>query len=73
VYVQDRLREHGAEVYRWLAEGAHLYVCGSIAMGQQVHRALLDLVARHGVLEQETALEYVEGLRQQGRYHRDLY
>jgi sulfite reductase (NADPH) flavoprotein alpha-component len=73
VYVQDRLREQGAELYRWLAEGAHLYVCGTIAMGQQVHRALLEVATSAGGLEPEAAWEYIEGLRQDGRYHRDLY
>ena len=47
VYVQHRLRERGAELYDWLQNGAHLYVCGAIAMGKDVHAALLDIVATH--------------------------
>lgn len=73
VYVQQRLREEAAELYRWLAEGAHLYVCGAIAMGQAVHAALLEVAARSGGLDPEAAEEFIEGLRSAGRYHRDLY
>jgi sulfite reductase (NADPH) flavoprotein alpha-component len=73
VYVQQRLREQAADVYRWLAEGAHLYVCGAIAMGQAVHQALLDVAAQGGGLNAEAAREFVDGLRGAGRYHRDLY
>lgn len=73
VYVQDRLREEAGELYRWLAEGAHLYVCGATRMGQAVHRTLLEVVVREGVMGEEAAREYVDNLLQEGRYHRDLY
>jgi sulfite reductase (NADPH) flavoprotein alpha-component len=73
VYVQQRLRAQAAELYRWLAEGAHLYVCGSTAMGQAVHQALLEVAAAGGGLNEEAASTFVDGLRGAGRYHRDLY
>ena len=73
VYVQDRLRERGAELYAWLQGGAHLYVCGSIAMGKDVHAALLDVVAAHNGGNAETAAEYLTSLQTQGRYARDVY
>lgn len=73
VYVQDRLRERGAELYDWLQSGAHLYVCGSIAMGKDVHAALLDVVAAHNGGNADTAAEYLTSLQTQGRYARDVY
>ena len=73
VYVQDRLRERGAELYAWLQDGAHLYVCGAIAMGKDVHAALLDVVAAHNGGDREAAAEYLTTLQAEGRYARDVY
>jgi sulfite reductase (NADPH) flavoprotein alpha-component len=74
IYVQDRLRERGRELYDWLENGAHLYVCGDATrMAKDVHAALVDLVAEHGGKEREQAAEYVDALQQQGRYARDVY
>lgn len=73
VYVQHRLQEQSAELYRWLQDGAHVYVCGATAMGQGVHRALLDAVTREAGLTEAATQEYIENLRREGRYHRDLY
>ncbi|MFC4820864.1 assimilatory sulfite reductase (NADPH) flavoprotein subunit [Dokdonella ginsengisoli] len=74
IYVQDRLRERGRELYDWLENGAHLYVCGDATrMAKDVHAALVDLVAEHGGREREQAVEYVDALQQQGRYARDVY
>ncbi len=73
-YVQDRLREHGAEVYAWLKGGAHLYVCGdSSHMAKDVHAALGALVAEHGQLSADAARAWLDELLQQGRYARDVY
>jgi sulfite reductase (NADPH) flavoprotein alpha-component len=48
-YVQDRMREVGSELWRWLAEGAHVYVCGDAKrMAKDVERALVDIAAAHG-------------------------
>ncbi|KAF1689881.1 assimilatory sulfite reductase (NADPH) flavoprotein subunit [Pseudoxanthomonas koreensis] len=73
VYVQDRLRERGAEVYDWLQGGAHFYVCGAIAMGKDVHAALLDIVAAHNGGDLEAAAGYLTSLQTEGRYGRDVY
>ncbi len=73
VYVQQRLREHGRAVYDWLQHGAHLYVCGAIAMGKDVHATLLDIVAEHGARSPEDAAAYLSQLQQEGRYARDVY
>ncbi|HRG15294.1 MAG TPA: assimilatory sulfite reductase (NADPH) flavoprotein subunit [Pseudomonadota bacterium] len=73
VYVQQRLREHGREVYAWLEGGAHLYVCGAIAMGKSVHAALRDVVIEHGGRDAEAADDYLNELQRAGRYARDVY
>lgn len=73
LYVQHRLRERGRQVYDWLQSGAHLYVCGSIAMGKDVHAALQDIVAEHGALDAQDAHDFLTALQSEGRYARDVY
>lgn len=74
VYVQDRLRERGAEVFAWLQSGAHLYVCGDATrMAKDVHAALLDIIATHGGKSADEASDYLNDLQAQGRYARDVY
>ncbi|WDS35792.1 assimilatory sulfite reductase (NADPH) flavoprotein subunit [Pseudoxanthomonas sp.] len=73
LYVQHRLRERGREVYDWLQSGAHFYVCGSIAMGKDVHAALQDIVVEHGALDAQDAHDYLTTLQTEGRYSRDVY
>ena len=71
--MQDRLRERGAELYAWLQEGAHLYVCGAIAMGKDVHATLLEIVAAHNGGDAEAAADFLSRLLAEGRYARDVY
>lgn len=74
IYVQHRLLEHGAEVYQWLEEGAHFYVCGDgQGMAEDVHQALVSIVSEHGGLDTQAAEDYVEALRQGRRYQKDVY
>ena len=73
VYVQQRLRENGRAVYDWLDGGAHVYVCGAIAMGKDVHAALLDIVAEHGALSADDAADFLAQRQKDGRYARDVY
>lgn len=74
VYVQDRLREQGRDLFDWLENGAHLYVCGDATrMARDVHAALLDVIAEHGGKSAEDAAAYLDTLLQQGRYARDVY
>ncbi|GAB3349801.1 assimilatory sulfite reductase (NADPH) flavoprotein subunit [Lysobacter tyrosinilyticus] len=74
VYVQDRLRENGADLYAWLENGAHLYVCGDATrMARDVHAALLDIIATHGGKSADDANDYLNDLQAQGRYARDVY
>ncbi len=73
LYVQQRLREEGREILRWLDAGAHLYVCGATAMGQAVDRALVDIFTTEAGLDPDAAQASVDTLRREARYHRDLY
>ncbi|GAB2522828.1 assimilatory sulfite reductase (NADPH) flavoprotein subunit [Lysobacter humi (ex Lee et al. 2017)] len=73
VYVQHRLREHGREVHAWLESGAHLYVCGAIAMAKDVHAALVEIAATHGGRSPEDAAAWLDALIAAGRYARDVY
>lgn len=73
VYVHHRLAEQGKAVFDWLQNGAHLYVCGAVAMGKDVHRALQAVLAAHAGYSAEQAEEYLRELQQQGRYARDVY
>ncbi|MEI7037029.1 assimilatory sulfite reductase (NADPH) flavoprotein subunit [Fulvimonas yonginensis] len=74
VYVQDRLRERGRELYAWLQDGAHLYVCGDANhMAKDVHAALCDIAVAHGGHSPDAARAWLAGLLTQGRYARDVY
>ena len=73
-YVQDRMRQVGRDLWAWLAEGAHIYVCGDAKrMAKDVERALVDIVAQHGVRSLDEAIAFVNGLKKQDRYHQDVY
>ena len=74
VYVQDKLREEAANVWQWLKDGAHVYICGDAArMAKDVERALLDIIAGEGGMHADDAEEYLDELRQTRRYQRDVY
>ncbi len=74
VYVQHRLREHGAELWRWIAGGATLYVCGDAArMAPDVQAALLGVVQQHGGHSDESAQAFLSELVAERRYLRDVY
>jgi len=73
-YVQHRMREQARELYAWLQEGAHLYVCGDAQrMAHDVHETLLDIVAEQGALSPEDAAGHVKQLQRDRRYQRDVY
>ena len=74
VYVQDKLREQGAELWRWINDGAHIYVCGDAnRMAKDVEQTLLDVIAEFGGMDTEAADEYLSELRVERRYQRDVY
>ncbi|MFF8393699.1 molybdopterin-dependent oxidoreductase [Streptomyces sp. NPDC016172] len=74
VYVQDRMREHGPELWHWLRDGARFYVCGDASrMAKDVDRALRDIAMAHGGLGEAEAAAYVKQLAADKRYVRDVY
>jgi len=73
-YVQDRMRQVGRDLWAWLADGAHLYVCGDAQrMAKDVERALVDIVAQHGARSADEAVAFVAELKRKGRYQQDVY
>ncbi|MGW7440693.1 molybdopterin-dependent oxidoreductase [Streptomyces sp. NPDC054849] len=74
VYVQDRMRERGPQLWSWLQEGAHFYVCGDATrMAKDVDQALRDIAVTHGGLDEDGAALYVKQLAADKRYVRDVY
>jgi sulfite reductase (NADPH) flavoprotein alpha-component len=74
IYVQDRMRETGADLWSWLAEGAHFYICGDAKrMAKDVEAALVDVIAAHGGMKAEAAVAYVQAMKKAGRYQADVY
>jgi sulfite reductase (NADPH) flavoprotein alpha-component len=74
VYVQHRLLENSKEIYAWIQEGAHFFVCGDAArMAKDVDVALLQIFEKEGAMSPEAAAEFVEGLKKEKRYKRDVY
>ncbi|RKP55917.1 sulfite reductase subunit alpha [Pararobbsia silviterrae] len=74
IYVQDRMREQGADIWAWLEQGAHFYVCGDASrMAKDVDAELKALVARHGGMSNDAAADYVAALAKDKRYVRDVY
>jgi len=74
VYVQDRMRENGADFYAWLERGAYFYICGdAYRMAKDVDKALHDIIAEYGGLDYKGAEQYVNELKKAKRYVRDVY
>ncbi len=74
IYVQQRIREQSAELWRWLEQGAYFYVCGdSQRMAPDVEAAMREAIAMHSGKGAEYAEEYLKGMRKQKRYLKDVY
>jgi sulfite reductase (NADPH) flavoprotein alpha-component len=74
IYVQQKMLEHATELYAWLEEGAHFYVCGDASrMAHDVHETLLSIIEKQGNKSREAAEAYVEDLKKSHRYQRDVY
>lgn len=74
IYVQHRLLEQGNNVFEWLEQGAFLYICGNKEpMSVDVEAALLQIITTHGQLSEAAAENYLEQLKYEGRYLRDVY
>jgi sulfite reductase (NADPH) flavoprotein alpha-component len=73
-YVQHRMLEQAKDLYAWLEEGAHIYVCGDEkSMAKDVHETLIRIVSDQGRVDRDTAEAYVRGLATDHRYQRDVY
>lgn len=74
VYVQHRMLEQAAELWRWLNNGAHVYICGAKSpMAVDVEYALLQVIERYGGKTAEQAMQYLDELKESGRYLKDVY
>lgn len=73
-YVQDRMLENAPQLWKWIEEGASIYVCGDASrMAKDVHGALCSIAEKEGAMSGESAQEYISSLKDQHRYHRDVY
>jgi sulfite reductase (NADPH) flavoprotein alpha-component len=74
VYVQDRIREVGSDLWGWLEAGAHFYICGDAKrMAKDVETALVDVVSTHGGHGRDEAVAHVGAMKKAGRYQADVY
>lgn len=74
VYVQHRILEQAEQVWQWLQDGAHVYVCGDAThMAKDVHEALITVIEQQGKQGREQAEQYLNELRKNKRYQRDVY
>ena len=74
IYVQHRMREVGRDLWAWLAEGAHFYICGDATrMARDVERTLVDVIAEHGARTPAEAVHFLAELKRLGRYQTDVY
>jgi sulfite reductase (NADPH) flavoprotein alpha-component len=74
VYVQHKLKKKGKELYDWLNNGASLYVCGAKEpMSIDVERTLLEIVEQYGYKKEEAAIEFLQQLKAENRYLKDVY
>jgi sulfite reductase (NADPH) flavoprotein alpha-component len=74
VYVQHRMLEQSKELFQWLQEGAHVYICGDEKhMAHDVHQTLIGIIEKEGSMSREAAEAYLADMQQQKRYQRDVY
>lgn len=74
IYVQDRMLENGAELFSWLEQGGYFFVCGdAYRMAKDVDKALHEVIAAHGKFSEQQAVDYVNQLKKDKRYVRDVY
>ena len=66
--------EHGEELYQWLEKGAYFYVCGDAKnMAKDVDAALHKIVEQHGGKNEDQAREYIDAMKKEKRYRKDVY
>ena len=65
---------HGADIFEWIEGGAHVYVCGAKSpMSEDVENTLLFILQKHGKFSPGRAQEYLQELKEEGRYLKDVY
>ena len=76
IYVQNRMLENAAEVWKWISDGAYFYVCGDARrMAKDVHQTLIQIIREQGGMAPEAAVAFVEQtlMKTERRYLRDVY
>ncbi|QCI19982.1 assimilatory sulfite reductase (NADPH) flavoprotein subunit [Buchnera aphidicola (Brevicoryne brassicae)] len=74
IYIQDKIRENGKEIWSWIENGAQIYICGNASkMAKDVEKALLDIISQNGNMSAEDSNEFLNNLRLNQRYKRDVY
>ena len=74
VYVQHRMKQQASELMEWVDNGAHIYLCGAKEpMSVDVEKSLVDIISEQKVISQEEAKEFLNVLKESGRYHKDVY
>ncbi|MFZ0566341.1 MAG: hypothetical protein WAM28_09175 [Chlamydiales bacterium] len=74
IYVQHKMLEKSHLIWKWLEEGAYLFVCGDAAnMAKDVHKTLLEILEKEGKMAPDEAKEYIKNLKKEHRYQRDVY
>jgi len=74
IYVQHKMQQHAKELFDWINNGAHIYICGcKDPMSYDVEKTLLNIFTTHGNLSEDAAQEYLQLMEENGRYHKDVY
>lgn len=74
IYVQHKMQKHADELFNWIESGAQIYVCGSLApMSVDVENTLVDIIASKKNTDRDGAQQYINNLKEAGRYHKDVY
>jgi sulfite reductase (NADPH) flavoprotein alpha-component len=74
IYVQSRMLENATKLWEWIQEGAYIYVCGDAKrMAKDVDAALHQVIREQGDLTDEAAIAFVNQLKSEKRYQRDVY
>ena len=73
-YVQDKILENKADFWRWIQEGAYIYVCGDAqSMAKSVDLAILKVIEEEGGFSKEEAMQFMKKMRQEKKYLQDVY
>ncbi|UPT14768.1 assimilatory sulfite reductase (NADPH) flavoprotein subunit [Buchnera aphidicola] len=74
IYVQNKIKEYGKEIWSWIEENAYIYICGNASkMAKDVEKALLEIISQNGNMSTEDSNEFLNNLRLKKRYQRDVY